>query len=93
VPGIGEPKPELAGHGRPECRLDAAQFGKKAQREPCRSFEGPSAALELVVDEMHRPPIEHQLAVDEGTTFVLLLTEDDALTLEIPAKVHECQLT
>jgi hypothetical protein len=52
------------------------------------ALEGPDAPVEAVADEVHGPPVEHELAAHERATLVPAVTEHDALADEPLADRH-----
>ncbi len=52
------------------------------------ALEGPDPPVEAVADEVHGPPVEHELAAHERATLVPAVAEHDALADEPLADRH-----
>jgi len=63
----------------------AAERGKKVEGNPCRSLQSPGALLEAVVEQLHRPAIEHEDAGDKRAALIAMTAEHDPLVCEVPA--------
>src|SRR5215213_4260375 len=70
---------ELAGDAGLEPPVAAAQGRERVEGGTGGALEGPDAPVEAVADEVHGPPVEHELAAHERATLVPAATEHDAL--------------
>jgi hypothetical protein len=84
------PSPRVAATSSAATRVEQLTPSACARPRGSRAghSEGPDAPVEAVADEVHGPPVEHELAAHERATLVPAVTEHDALADEPLADRH-----